>query len=455
MSTLAHAAESMHGTLHGGDGPFDGVSTDTRTLKSGELFFALQGPNFDGRDYVGQARDKGAAGAVVTSLVDDEGEQSLAQVVVADSRHALGRLGAAWRGEQPALVIGITGSNGKTTLKEMAAACLSRVASTIATQGNLNNDIGMPLMMTRIDESHRFAVLEMGANHAGEIAYLTALARPDVVVITNAAAAHLEGFGSIDGVARAKGEILSGDDRPQFAVLNADDHYFEYWSTLVADTRVLSFGLDNDADVRAVDIIATAGRSTFTLRLPGSETRLTLLIAGRHNVRNACAAAAIAHGLGVGDADIRAALESVRPVAGRLQPIAGVGGTTVYDDSYNANPLSVVAAAEFLATLEGPNWLVLGDMGELGDDAPRLHREVGEQVRSAGVERLFATGRLSRNTVDGFGRQARWYATQEKLVETLRAELAGGENILVKGSRSTRMERVVDALRAGEPGGGA
>ena len=224
MSTLAAAAESMHGKLLGADHPFNGVSTDTRTLQQGELFIALQGPNFDGCDYVRQARDKGAAGAVVPRVVDAD----IAQIAVEDSKRALGELGAAWRQQRSPVVVGVTGSNGKTTLKELTAACLATAAPTLATHGNLNNDIGMPLMLTRIEDHHRFAVIEMGANHVGEIAYLTALARPDIVVITNAGAAHLEGFGSLDGVARGKGEILCGESRPKVAILNADDRYFDY-----------------------------------------------------------------------------------------------------------------------------------------------------------------------------------------------------------------------------------
>jgi len=447
MSTLAAAADCVNGILHGGDRAFDGVSTDTRTLQVGELFIALQGPNFDGRDYVEQARDKGAAGAVVTGLVDDDLMRELPQVVVDDTRRALGLLGSAWREQLSPTVVGVTGSNGKTTLKEMIAACLSSVAPTLATQGNLNNDIGMPLMLTRIERTHRYAVLEMGANHVGEIAYLTALARPDIVVITNAAAAHLEGFGSIDGVARAKGEILCGEVRPKVAVLNADDHYFEYWSTLVADTQRISFGLDSDADVRADDIVARDGGSTFLLRVPGGETNVTLPLAGRHNVRNACAAAAVAVAAGVDLAAVREALEHVRPVAGRLRRLAGRRGATIYDDSYNANPLSVVAAAEFLASLAGDNSLVLGDMGELGHDAPRLHRETGKAVRAAGITRLLATGELSRNTVKGFGAGAEWFADMGALVAALQPALRPGANILVKGSRFMRMERAVEALR--------
>ena len=450
MSTLAAAAEFMNGTLHGSDQEFDGVSTDTRTLRRGELFVALQGPNFDGRDYVAQACDKGAAGAVVDALIEDEAAHSLAQVVVNDSKRALGDLGAAWRGQINATVIGVTGSNGKTTLKEMTARCLQTAAPTIATHGNLNNDIGMPLMLTRIDETHRFAVLEMGANHAGEIAYLAALARPDVVVITNAAAAHLEGFGSIDGVARAKGEILATDLRPKIAILNADDRYFEYWASLVEDVRLISFGIDEAADVRAENVFAAADHSAFDLCVPGAEIGIKLPIAGRHNVRNACAAAAVAIAVGIDVVDIKTGLESMQAVAGRLQRVAGINGATIFDDSYNANPVSVVAAAEFLASIPGDNWLVLGDMAELGDDAPRLHHEVGEKAAQSGIKRLFATGGLSRNTVDGFGDGATWFPSPDVLSEALAEEVGASSNVLVKGSRSSRMERVVDALRASQ-----
>ena len=310
----------------------------------------------------------------------------------------------------------------------------------------------MPLMLTRIEERHRYAVLEMGANHAGEIAYLTALAQPDIVAITNAAAAHLEGFGSLDGVARAKGEILCGEVRPKVAILNADDRYFDYWSALVEDTQLITFGIDSDADVRARDIVAEAGPSSFELQLPVGEIGITLQLPGLHNVRNACAAAAIAVALGIDITDIKAALESVQPVEGRLRRLAGINGATIYDDSYNANPLSVAAAAEFLASLPGDNLLVLGDMGELGDDEARLHAETGEQVRKAGISRLLATGNLSRNTVEGFGEGASWHAGVDELVERLRAELHADTNVLVKGSRFMRMERVVEALR--EPQGG-
>jgi UDP-N-acetylmuramoyl-tripeptide--D-alanyl-D-alanine ligase len=349
------------------------------------------------------------------------------------------------------MVIGVTGSNGKTTVKELVRACLEKQAPTLATQGNLNNDIGMPLMLARIEDRHRFAVFEMGANHVGEIAYLTSLADPDVVVITNAAAAHLEGFGSLDGVARAKGEILQNAKRPEIAILNADDPYFDDWSSLVEDIRLLSFGLGPSADVHADDIVTGVEQSQFRLKLPGRSVTVRLPLPGIHNVRNACAAAAVAHALDIDTSQIKEALEGVSPVGGRLQPLRGTNGATLFDDSYNANPLSVNAAAEFLAQLSGESWLVLGDMKELGHDAPALHREVGEAARRSGIDRLFALGDLSRNTVEGFGEHARWFGSIDALVDELSGCLSNSVNVLVKGSRSMRMERVVDALREVEP----
>ena len=447
IASLSAAAKSMNGVLHGEERAFAGISTDTRTLRRDELFFALEGPNFDGSDYLDTAKAIGAAGAVVPRHVDE----NIAQIEVNDTRRALGRFGAAWRKQHDVTVIGITGSNGKTTLKELVKACLSQQAPTLATQGNLNNDIGMPLMLARIEDKHRFAVFEMGANHAGEIEYLTALANPDVVVITNAAAAHLEGFGSIDGVARAKGEILQNPDRPKIAVLNADDAYFDYWSALVADIRMLSFGRSASADVYADEVVAGREQSQFRLHLPSGEVDICLPLAGLHNVRNACAAAAVAFSLGIDATQIKKALEGVSPVSGRLQALQGTNGATLFDDSYNANPLSVIAAAEFLSQLSGENWLVLGDMRELGSDAAALHREVGEAARACGIDRLFALGDLSRNTVEGFGEHASWYGSTDALVDELSQKLSNSVNVLVKGSRSMHMERVVDALREVEP----
>jgi len=446
IDSLASAADCMQGLLHGEDRSFAGISTDTRSIRDGELFFALQGPNFDGHDYVAKARANGAAGAVVSSIVADD----IAQITVDDAKLALGRFGAAWRNSKNVRVVGITGSNGKTTLKELVAACLGSQAPTLATHGNLNNDIGMPLMLARIDDEHEYAVLEMGASHAGEIAYLASLASPDVVVITNAAAAHLEGFGSMDGVAHAKGEILQIDARPSFAVLNADDDYYDYWASLAEDINTLSFGFAASADIRADKIETSASGSQFDLHLPNTSLRVSLPIPGIHNVLNACAAAAVATALNIDGEDIKSALQSVVPVAGRLQPLAGANGCTLFDDSYNANPLSVMAAAEFLANLDGDSWLVLGDMKELGEDAEDLHREVGASARASGVRRLFALGDLSRHCVDGFGAGAHWYADIDALIADV-SQAGEAVNVLVKGSRSMQMERVVGVLRAAEP----
>jgi UDP-N-acetylmuramoyl-tripeptide--D-alanyl-D-alanine ligase len=443
IDSLATAADSMNGALHGDDRAFSGISTDTRSIKADELFFALQGPNFDGHEHLAAALQGGAAGAVVSRISGD----SIGQIEVDNTRLALGRFGAAWRDSKAATVIGVTGSNGKTTLKEMIAACLATHAPTLATEGNLNNDIGMPLMLARIDDEHAYAVLEMGANHAGEIAYLVSLANPDVVVITNAGAAHLEGFGSIEGVAKAKGEILENELRPSVAVLNADDDYFDYWSTLVADVQVLSFGFDSGADVRATNIHAKAQGSDFDLSISGVAVSVSLPLPGIHNVRNACAAAAVASALGIDASAISSALQNIAPVEGRIRPLQGINGCVLFDDSYNANPLSVTAAAEFLASLDGESWLVLGDMKELGEDATELHREVGASARASGIDRLFALGDLCKHSVAGFGPGAAWYSSLDDLLGDV-VQAGASTNVLVKGSRSMHMERVVDALRS-------
>jgi UDP-N-acetylmuramoyl-tripeptide--D-alanyl-D-alanine ligase len=446
-ATLSAAASAMQGTLHGADRVFDGVSTDTRTLGRGQLFFALSGPNFDGVKFVAEAAAKDAAGAVVTSRAGSP----LAQISVADTRLALGRLAAAWRQQQAATVVAVTGSNGKTTLKEMIAACLAQAAPTLATAGNLNNDIGMPLMLLRINAAHRFAVLEMGANHCGEIAYLTSLAQPHVVVINNAGTSHLEGFGSITRIAEGKGEILCGQPRPRYAILNADDDFYDYWRSLADDVNILSFGVTKPAEIFASDIAAGKDATAFRLHLPAAEIDINLRFVGAHNVRNACAAAAVAVALDITAQQIRAGLESLVPVAGRLQPASGLCGATLYDDSYNANPVSVTAAAEFLATLRGEKWIVLGDMAELGDAAEALHQNVGEAMRAAGIDRLFAVGPLSREAVDAFGARGEWFASIDDLIARVSSELHADVSLLVKGSRSAHMERVVQAIRAPQP----
>jgi UDP-N-acetylmuramoyl-tripeptide--D-alanyl-D-alanine ligase len=440
--SLSTAADFMHGDLHGEDVKFCGVSTDTRSLRPGELFVALHGPNFDGAAFIDQAAAGKAAGAVVSRPV----ESALPVIVVDDTLKALGELAAGWRAQMQATVIGITGSNGKTTVKELLASCLSIAAETLATQGNLNNEIGMPLMLTRMSRNHRYAVIEMGANHHGEIGYLRSLASPSIVAITNAAPAHLEGFGSVEGVARAKGEILTGDPAPGYAVLNADDDYFDYWKSICGAARIVTFGLGADAEFRASHIQSSNDATDFMLHMPGAQLEVHLSLAGRHNVLNACAAAAIASTVGIGPGQIRQGIEAVLPVGGRLQHVTSSSGAVLYDDSYNANPVSVQAAAEFLAAQEGTSWLVLGDMAELGGDAELLHAHAGWVVREAGIDHLLATGPLSRKTVESYGENGQWFEDIDELGAVLRDSIAEGDVVLVKGSRSMGMERIVNVL---------
>lgn len=443
---LSSASGIMQGRLHGSDADFRGISTDSRSVKARELFFALQGPRFDGSDYLPQVAAAGAAGAVVARPLDVD----LPTIEVEDTRRALGRVAAAWRRQMPATVVALTGSNGKTTCKEMIASCLALAAPTLATRGNLNNDVGVPLMLAELTPQHRYAVLELGANHHGEIAWLTSLVEPAIAIITNAGPAHLEGFGSIRGVAEAKGEILAGEPRPEWAVLNADDPYCDYWRSLAEGTEVVSFGLGANADVRAVDVESAGAGTAFTLLAKGHEIDVSLPLPGRHNAQLAAAAAAAALAAGLDAETVRRGLETVRPVAGRLRALPGIDGCRVYDDSYNANPASVVAAGEFLAAQPGNSWLVLGDMGELGSESTALHRQAGEALSRAGVDRLFATGPLSRHAVDAFGGRGTWAESVDELAALLVRELQDGDaaslNVLVKGSRAMRMERVVQAL---------
>jgi UDP-N-acetylmuramoyl-tripeptide--D-alanyl-D-alanine ligase len=286
----------------------------------------------------------------------------------------------------------------------------------------------------------------MGANHHGEIGYLRSLASPSIVAITNAAPAHLEGFGSVEGVARAKGEILTGDPAPECAVLNADDDYFEYWKSICGASQIISFGLSADADVRASHIRSSTDATDFTMHLPGGQFEVHLSLAGRHNVLNACVAAALASTVGIGPGQIRQGLEAVLPVGGRLQHVTSTSGAVLYDDSYNANPVSVQAAAEYLATQEGTSWLVLGDMAELGSDAELLHAHSGWVIREAGVDHLLATGPLSRKTVESYGENGQWFEDIDELGAVLRDSVGEGDVVLVKGSRSMGMERVVKIL---------
>ena len=447
--SMAALARETGGRLVGDDAVFGSASIDSRTVEPGALFVALPGERHDAHDFVGGAAARGAAGALVARPVD----VALPQVVVGDTLGALTSWARACRRDYAGTVVGITGSNGKTTVKEMTGAILARTGECLVTQGNLNNHIGVPLMLTRLRESQRCAVIEMGANHLGEIAHLASIARPRVGMVINAGPAHLEGFGGLDGVARGKGEMFESLGAGDTAVVNADDRYADYWRSLAAGAgRVVTFGVREAADFRAARIEARADgdgfATSFDLECPLGTDRVTIGLAGDHNVMNALAAAAAAAAAGADLAAIAAGLAAMRPVSGRLALRAAAGGARLIDDSYNANPGSVKAGLRSLAALPGEHWLVLGEMRELGPDSARLHAEVGAYARETGVARLYAVGDETRHAVEAYGAGGEWYARVEDLVAAARPGLGPHVTVLVKGSRSNRLERVADALAA-------
>ena len=422
---------------------FRGVSTDSRRDCTGTLFFALRGPNFDGHDHVEAAQGAGAV-AAVTERPAAGGPPRL---VVPDARRALGALAAQWRGRFDVPFAAVTGSNGKTTVKEMIAAILGRRHRLLATAGNLNTDIGLSRTLCGLDTEHRRAVVEMGANHPGEIAELAALCLPRVGVVTQCAPAHLAGFGDVAGVARAKGELFEALPAGGVGVVNADDRFAPFWMGQLGSRKVLTFGMESRADVRARYVPSVAG-SCIALTSPDGETTVELALLGRHNVMNALAATAACLALGEPLAAIREGLEAMRPVPGRLCARTLAGGSVLLDDTYNANPGSLRAALDVLADRDGECWLVLGDMAELGDEERHLHREAGRLARERGVARLYGVGRLSAEAVHAFGSGGRHHPSHDALVADLRTDLRANAPVtaLVKGSRSMEMECVVQAL---------
>ena len=437
---LGEAAAALGLRAAGEDVVFHGAGTDSRTASRGALFVAVRGPRFDGHDFIGDARRRGAAAC----LVERAPGGSMPFVLARDSVRALGELAAAWRSRfRDLLLVGITGSNGKTTVKEMTAAILRISGPVCATRGNLNNEIGVPLTLCDLDAGDHAAVVELGANHRGEIAALTALVRPSVGVVTQCAPAHLEGFGSIEGVARAKGELIEHLPGDATAVINADDPYAGLWRGLARPRRCISFGAGPDADVRVAS--GTGGRRV-SLDTPVGEVVVDLALPGAHNALNAGAAAAAAVAAGTSLDAIREGLATVRPAKGRLESKRGPRGVEIIDDTYNANPASLRAGLLVLAEKPAPRWLVLGDMAELGPHGASLHAEAGRRARRHGVERLLVVGELGVEAVRAFGGGATHFEDRAALVERLREELPDGATVLVKGSRSMAMERVVDAI---------
>lgn len=448
--TLSELAESCDGVLHGADRSFSGVSTDTRTIAAGEVFFALRGPRFNALEFVAAAQAAGAAAAVV----DARQKLDIPQIVVPDVQWALTVGSAEWRSRFTIPLIGVAGSNGKTTAKEMTAAILAQSGECLSTRGNLNNHIGVPLTLFRLDDTHRYAVVEMGANAPGEVAALVSLGKPTIGLITNAGAEHLEGFGSLEGVAQAEGEMVAGLSRDAIAVINADDAFASLWRSMT-NANVRTFGLTGNADFRAENIRTDVSRegfvTRFRLRTPLGNADIAQRIAGRHNVSNALAAAAAATAAGATLDHVVAGLGAMNAVKGRLNFKITRAGAWLIDDSYNANPSSMQAGIDVLADLAGRKWLVIGDMGELGEFAEASHIDIGRYAKERGIERLFATGRLSALAVEAFGNGASWYPDTESLARALDEVLVADIRLLVKGSRSNRLERVVDAL-VGQPG---
>ena len=449
MMRIHEAAHAIGALAQGNDAAFGGVSTDSRRIATGELFVALKGDKFDGHTYVEEVLARGAAGALVTQDFA-VAHPELPLIAVADTRLALGSLAAQWRSRFAIPLIGITGSNGKTTVKEMCAAILRAHFGkdpdcVLATTGNLNNDIGLPLTLLRLRESHRAAVIEMGMNHAGEIDYLTRLAAPTVALVNNAQRAHLEGLGSVQDVALAKGEIFAGLPADGVAVFNADDAQADIWRELSRDRRQTSFGLDHAADVRG-EFAGHGLGGELRLATAWGEIVARLAVPGSHNARNACAAAAATLVAGASLGAVKQGLEGFSGVKGRLQRRAGRKGALVVDDSYNANPDSMRAAIDVLASVPGKCVLVMGDMGEAGAAAGQFHDEIGGYAKSHGVDRLFCLGELSAAAAHNFGEGGQHFSRVEDLIKTLLTELEPQTTVLVKGSRFMRMERVVDAI---------
>ena len=451
MGTLAMVAESVNGILVGDDQAFDSVSTDTRTLQPGQLFFALQGERFDAAEFVKEAARLGAAGAVVGHRQSCE----LPQVEVTDTRGALGALAKKWRARFSVSVIAITGSNGKTTVKEMIAGIMRThvrdEAALLVTSGNVNNEIGLPLTVLQLRDSHRVAVLELGASHCGEIAYLADIAAPGIGVVTNAGIAHLEGFGSKAQIAAGKGELFESLPSDGIAIINRDDEFFAHWRELCGTADIRTFGLSKSADFRATDIgevVAEAGcEISFQLHSPTAAVPVSLPMAGLHNVTNALAAAAAAMAAGATLEAVQQGLAAVSNISGRMRSGVTAGGMTIFDDSYNANPGSVRAAIEFLSARNAEQWLVLGDMAELGPDSKDLHSAAGAAARQAGIARLFCFGERARAAAATFGAGATSFTSIDKLADAISAEQRSGIVLLVKGSRCMGLEKLVAALQ--------
>lgn len=443
--TLTQLAAVLNGELHGASATVDAVTTDTRKITPGCLFVALKGERFDAHDFAEQAQQAGAGALLVSRLLACD----LPQIVVQDTRLAFGELAAWVRQQVPARVVALTGSSGKTSVKEMTASILGQCGNTLYTAGNLNNDIGVPMTLLRLTPEHEYAVIELGANHQGEIAWTVSLTRPEAALVNNLAAAHLEGFGSLEGVAKAKGEIFTGLAEHGIAILNADNNDWPNWQRAIGERTVWRFSPnDSDSDFTAENISITSRGTAFTLRTPVGSVEVLLPLPGRHNIANALAAAALATAVGASLQAVKAGLAALKAVPGRLFPIPLAENKLLLDDSYNANVGSMTAAVQVLSEMPGYRILVVGDMAELGDESVACHRQVGEAANAAGLDCVISVGTLSKNISDASGVGVH-FADKASAIAHLKALIEAQHivTILVKGSRSAAMEEVVRALQ--------
>jgi UDP-N-acetylmuramoyl-tripeptide--D-alanyl-D-alanine ligase len=454
---LSEVAVWMNAELIGEEGTFEGVNTDTRLITDGNLFVAIPGGKVDGHSFIEAAYEQGARAAIISDPNYGGLSKKLSLLKVEDTVLALGKLARRYRQQFTAQMVAVTGSCGKTTVKEMLARILMAAGPTLASQGNFNTEIGVPLSLLQLNSEHQYAVIEMGARKKGDIHYLMELVQPQVALITNAGVAHLEIFGSERGIAEAKGEIFSYLKPEGTAIINADDPNASYWKSLLTTQQCYTFGMDQSADFSARNIKKTENGSLFELQTPQGIISIHLKAPGNHSVSNALAAAAASYAMGISISDIQQGLEQFLPVAGRLQLKQGRQDCRIIDDTYNANPVSVRAALKVLASQSGKKIFVMGDMFELGPDAIRLHREIGVEAYRLGIDKMVGVGTLTVAAIEGFGGRATHYPDKTVLIQALLPELTAETTVLIKGSRGMRMEDVVyafinqDTIRAGHP----
>ncbi|MBJ9073991.1 UDP-N-acetylmuramoyl-tripeptide--D-alanyl-D-alanine ligase [Citrobacter amalonaticus] len=443
--TLSQLAGILGGELKGGDLSLDAVTTDTRKLTPGCLFVALKGERFDAHDFAEQAKEGGAGALLVSRPLAVD----LPQVIVQDTRLAFGELAAWVRAQVPARVVALTGSSGKTSVKEMTAAILSQCGNTLYTAGNLNNDIGVPMTLLRLTQEYDYAVIELGANHQGEIAWTVSLTRPEAALVNNLAAAHLEGFGSLAGVAKAKGEIFTGLPENGIAIMNADNNDWLNWQNIIGDRKIWRFSPNaTNSDFTATNVHVTSHGTEFLLQTPGGSIDVLLPLPGRHNIANALAAAALSMAVGATLEAIKTGLANLKAVPGRLFPVQLAENQLLLDDSYNANVGSMTAAVQVLSEMPGYRVLIVGDMAELGAESEACHVQVGEAAKAAGIDCVLSSGKLSKAISDASG-VGEHFADKAALIARLQTLIAEQQiiTILVKGSRSAAMEEVVRALQ--------